>query len=928
MYRKAPVLFATGLMILSALTALAGASGGFEPVPLPAPGHRGPTPDNDSEPNNDFDNATQITGATSFEGGVGMGDTDYFKIYLSSGATADTLTVSFLALNGGGTRLTVYDPNRFETLYDGPGLDLRLQLTAFLTGYYYIFLPNMGPCNYTLTTAVGTTAFTSDNDNSPADATAIFPTSSAPYSTTATAENISDPSDFFRVHLNYSEMISTDVVKAFLDAPPAGAFAVLLYAAGMSEPLAGYVLPDPGLDQTLTFSPTAAGDYYLRVWAHHGSGQYSLKVSLFSGMADNNGMKEFAAALTKTDAQGHWYNISDDLTLGIDPDDFYLIGNTVAGQLFNCTATSTGYDAEDQTPNIQLKIHNDIEELPPTKVLADPTAYANARMAEAGNFYVQLNLTEWAGPYDLTVFTNSPPQIVSTVPNVTFSENGTDQSIMLVNVFSDPEDDPLTYTFLPYIDGWQDNLTFTVGNDAFRTVTITPKAGWNGVFGLDITATDPYGEPVTANVMQVWVQGINHRPEVINPTVGTIILEKNKPDLDQLNLTTVFQDLDVGDHLFYNVTGNESIRVSFPKDMVTQRIPTGAVTFLPNVGFIGTELMSFTATDDRGLTSDPVIVTVEVRENITEKLTVTAPPRLVMNEDGPGATVNLASNVSSNLPGDTFTFELVSVSANYAVRLTGSLANVTPAPNFVGTEELDFNVTCSHGLKAVLKLAVETQMVDEPPVFNSFSPVNLSLTMSEGETQPFKINVSDEESPLSQLKLRWALNGVNVSTGLDYSFATDYNTVSTSEGSRMFVVRVNVTDGVNTVSRSWTILVNNVNRAPTDVLATFPPDGSAFDEGAKIRFIGTGSDPDGDNVTYQWYEGTKLLGSGADFNYSKLKVGKHNITLKVSDATSATSTFVNVKVNAKPTPGFEVLYVVAALVVVAVAAVLIVRRRK
>jgi hypothetical protein len=932
MNRKASALFATGLMIVSALAAFGAAAGAPSPAPgtlLPAPGPRGSTPDNDSEPNNDFGNATLITGSVSFGGKIGQGDFDYFKIMLSSGATADTLKVTFTAHTGGGTIMQIFDPNRFTLLAaDNQLRDIELTFTAYISGYYYIYLPELGPCDYTLTTVKGTAAFASDNDNQPSEATAIFPASGAPYSTTGTANNQSDFSDFFKVRLNYTELVSTDVLKAFLQVPPAAGFSLMLYAAGQSDALAGSVLPE-GMNQTLTFSPPATGDYYLRVWAHHGSGTYSLKVSLFTGMADNNGMKEFASALDKT--APHWYNTSGDLTLGIDPDDFLVAGGAVAGQVFNCSVVSMGYDAQDRTPDIQIRLHDDLNELPPdpTDNLADPKAYANTRLAEAGNFFVQLNLTQWAGAYDLSVFTNSPPQIVSTVPNVTITENSTDKSIMLANVFTDNEDDPLTYEFIPYLDGWQANLTITVDTDQYRTVTIRPAPGWNGVFTMDINATDPYGETTTTNVQQVWVKGINHRPEVIRPDVPPVILEKNKPDYTQLNLKTVFSDPDLLDNLFFNVTGNESIRIGFPKQQENQRIPTGEVIFTPNIGFVGTEIMFFIATDNEQLASDPVMVTVDVVENITERLTVSDPPRLVMYEDSPGVTINLAANVSSNVPGDTFTFAQYGSSGNFTAVIAGSLVNITPRAEFFGVEVLTFNVTCAHGQKGVLKLTVEALWVNELPVVTPVSPPagTWSVTVNETETVPFKITVSDEETPPAQMKVRWILNGQNVSTAQNYSLATDYDTVKTSEGSKMFVVRVNVNDSVTIVTMSWNVTVRNVNRAPTEVLVTFPPDGSSFDEGAKVAFIGTGTDPDGDDLTFQWYEGTKLLGTGMYFNTTKLSARKHNITLKVSDGTSSATFNIIVKVNPKPSPGFEGVWVVAAIAVAAVASVLLMRRR-
>ena len=937
MLRKSIAMLVTGLMILSAITAHVAARGGTDGPAAAQPSARGSTPDNDSEPNNDFGNASLISGSVSFEGGVGMGDEDYYEIMLNTaptpGGNADTLDVTVTGA-GGVTQMQIFDPNQFMILMDNaPGSSLEYKFTAFMTGFYYIKLLNRGPFNYTITTTIGSAPFSSDNDNDPSSATAIAPTTGVPFTTTGTLDNASDIADFYKVHLDYTALVSTDVVEAMVTTPATGAFVVEIFAAGKSIPEMAHT-PVMGQNDSLSYSPMAAGDYFLRVWGPMGSGQYTLNVSKISGTADSNGAQALAGALSKTDELGHWFNISDNLTLGIDPDDFWLVQNAVAGQVFNCTVNSLGYNSLDRTPDMRINIYNDTDQLPPDPVinLAEPVAHANARMQVDGNFFVQLNITEWGGAYDLTIFTNSPPVVTSTVPNITFAENSTNTTIRLAQLFSDPENDPLTYNCTPYGDNLQGNVNISIGSDPEGTVTITPVAGWSGVFSMDLKAIDPYGESVTTSVQQVWVYPINHKPQVINPNPPNVVMRKNIPDFLSLNMTSIFQDPDAGNNLWYNVTGNHSLKIRFQSDPNNLFLDSGGVTIEPAQDFMGSEVLTFTATDDGfpRLTSDPVQVTVEVRDMIIEKLTVAQPPALSLNEDAPATLVDLGAYVSSNIPNDTFTFAYIaSSSSNLTVNLTpDGKVRITPQDEWSGTEVLSFTVNCSHGLEGNLSLTVQIYAVNEYPVFDGWTPSRFNVTISETDTVPFTINVSDEETPLSALKLKWTLDGVTVSSTGQYSFFTDYDTVTTSEASKLFIVRVTVNDTVAVISMSWNVTVNNINRLPTGVLITFPPTNSTFDEGGKIHFIGVGADPDGDPITFQWYEGTKLLGSGAELNYTKLGAGKHTITLKVADATSYSSSSIIVKVNKKSTPGFDGVAAVAAIAVALVAVAAIGRRKR
>ncbi|MGQ9582290.1 MAG: Ig-like domain-containing protein [Thermoplasmatota archaeon] len=921
----------TGWMAFGPLAAIP-AQVGSEGPPATPPSPRGPTPDNDSEPNNDFDNATLVTGSRSFKGGVGMGDSfDYFKIWLDTanfpGGSGDVLRVE-LRHELGMTSLRIWDTYRRELLMEyptGAGGSLSATFAAHVSGYHYIQLQDNGPCNYTLTTTVTSAPYMSDGDNDAPNATDID-AAGYPYQREATVNNSTDIYDLYKIRLNSTPGLSVDVIKVFLQVPSSADINLQLYRAGEWGPVADSVTLAEGVNESFTYSAGATGDYYLRVWAPRGSGSYMLRVSKFTGVSDGNDLLEYASEMMKSDA--HWYNVSGDLALGIDPDDYYQISGVYPEQVFNCTVTSLNYDPTDTTPNIRIILLNGTGvELPPDPPdnLARPTAEANGVAGDDGRMYIQLNLTRWAGSYDLRVRTNAPPQVLQNPPNVSIPENGTSDDIKLARVFEDPDGDPLEFTYELY-GGLEGNLEVSIGADPERTVTLSPRPGWTGAGQMVWTATDPSGLSATSMVELLLVHRINHRPEVIDPSPPLVILEKNKPDFDSLNMKSLFYDPD-GDKLWYNVSGNVSLRVTFALDKSNHIDHTGEVTLIPEIGFVGVETLVFTATDNglpTHLTSDPVTVTVEVREqSVVERITVGPIPPISLSEDGSDSSLDLSAYFSSNLEGDNFTFEHVpSAGSHLSVSLSGSVVTITPQPDWSGIETLTFVGTCSHGQNATATVAVEVMPVNDPPEIVSWSPQNSALTITEGESALFQVSATDVETPGTGLKVRWTRDGANVSSLSSYNLTTDFDTV-VGAASAVLSINVSVSDGQLSVLRNWTVTVLNLNRPPRDVRILSPVSNAAFDEGASIKFQGAAEDEDGDELSYTWWEGAKQLGEGMDFKYSKLRAGKHTITLRVSDGSAEGTAAVNVKINKKSSPGFEALWPLAAVL----ASALLMRRR-
>ena len=100
-----------------------------------------------------------------------------------------------------------------------------------------------------------------------------------------------------------------------------------------------------------------------------------------------------------------------------------------------------------------------------------------------------------------------------------------------------------------------------------------------------------------------------------------------------------------------------------------------------------------------------------------------------------------------------------------------------------------------------------------------------------------------------------------------------------------------------------------VANAGTDITAT---DGNDGDGGVLVTLNGSASsDPDGDALSYQWREGSTIVGSGPQPNVFFL-VGVHTVVLEVTDGRGGSNTdTVLVTVNAPPPPPPPTLAVTA-----------------
>jgi hypothetical protein len=154
----------------------------------------------------------------------------------------------------------------------------------------------------------------------------------------------------------------------------------------------------------------------------------------------------------------------------------------------------------------------------------------------------------------------------------------------------------------------------------------------------------------------------------------------------------------------------------------------------------------------------------------------------------------------------------------------------------------------------------------------------LDPTINEGESVEFGVMVK-APTELNVLYSWYLDSKKQLQTGSSYTYSTDFESAGVHD------VRVQVTDGIRTESRSWKVTVLEVNGPP--VAEFFPVGDPIVDEGIPIRFWVKASDPDGDPITYVWkLDGNTQTGiTGAEFEFTPGydHAGLHEVVVDLTD---------------------------------------------
>ena len=640
----------------------------------------------------------------------------------------------------------------------------------------------------------------------------------------------------------------------------------------------------------LSAAASYSGWYYYRIYGSTWGGSTSTNFTLYNGkyLAPSESDNDYLNA-TPVNRSAH---MMGNVSKAFDHYDWYSY-KVVSGDsiIINATRTSAQayYNVSVYKSNMQLVAEGGSTGSggsQPTVTLVTPAAQTDdtyfVAMIQTGvsGFGGGLSDDDPTMSYMLNFSSpNHLPELRQGFPSFTIKEDERAQTYVWDH-FNDPDGDSMTFKLTG-----NTNLRGEY-NSGIGDFEIYGRPNWYGQETATLLATDAQGASTPA-LVNVTVEPVEDSP-LLNKSLPNITMNQNST-YTGLDLSGYFVDNDTayGDKLTWGVSDNGSVMVSITA--------AGKVTLTGDISFWGVQNLTFTATD-RAQNTASGLCRVTVNHVNQPPQVKSLPPDVSVDEDD--TVVIDMSPVFWDPDGDPITI-LASGNTQINVSQQPGTMNLTvkPAKDASGFFELiKLNARDDKGLGdnyVVLKVTVNP--INDAPRITQYGPAG-DVVMNENTTQEFNVSAWDPESgPV--VNITWYLDGQPVMLGVSsYVFKPDFS----SAGNH--TVMVSIGDGDLFAMKTWNVSVVNLNREPVDLKIISPKPGVTFREGDAISLEGSAVDPDGDALTYIWFEGARELGRGRTLEVS-LAAGAHAVLLKVNDGTVTVSipqvTFV-VKANSPP----------------------------
>jgi hypothetical protein len=308
---------------------------------------------------------------------------------------------------------------------------------------------------------------------------------------------------------------------------------------------------------------------------------------------------------------------------------------------------------------------------------------------------------------------------------------------------------------------------------------------------------------------------------------------------------------------------------------------TGAsVTFQPNASLVGNHLITAEITDGYDITIASWTAQVIAPISITAHTPTSNPVVFGTNSSYAFAVTPSAS------AGVTYSYKL----DNVVQSSTQAFLQLTSADLTSGNHQLIATVTAG----GTTDSWTYNLRKNSAPVIVLGSPATSGTVIPYTTTLPVSVNASDVDG--DTLTYTWKLNGASnpsvlVGTGNSIVFTPTASQVGTN------TITVNVTDGFDPISYTWTIEVV----APT-VISTWSPTTNPVRMGASTTtaFSVTAG---GTGVTYAWTLNGSATGGGTSFvnvNGSQITSGSNTLGVSVTSSSGSDSHSFNILKNNPP----------------------------
>ncbi len=473
---------------------------------------------------------------------------------------------------------------------------------------------------------------------------------------------------------------------------------------------------------------------------------------------------------------------------------------------------------------------------------ASVTATANAQSASRS--------------FTITVTATNQAPVLAQPANMTVAEGATADQVLNA---TDADGNPLTFTLVSGPTYATVTTTSAGTGTATGSIHLAPGFSDAGTASAMVRASD--GSLSNDKTLTITVTNVNRAPTLNQPASMTVaegatanqVITGTDPDGDALT--------------FSKVSGPTYATVT------TTNATSGNIALAPGFADAGTASLVVRATDTGALTNDKTLT-------ITVTNVDRAPTLNVINNMSvaAGATADQAIS-ATDADGDAITFTssgpaFLTRTDNAQVGNTRT-GNIHLAPPLGTTGTFAASVTATANAQTASRsFTITVTSVNQAPVLNQ--PAN--MTVNEGATADQVLTGSDPDgNALTFTKVSGpvflTVTTTNATTG-NAHLAPGFSDAGTSSAT------VRASDGSLTNDKSFTITVNNVNRAPV-ANAGGPYSGAV---GVALTFHGEGSsDPDGDVLTYAWNFGDGGTGTGATPSHAYLAAGTFTVTLTVTD---------------------------------------------
>ena len=553
----------------------------------------------------------------------------------------------------------------------------------------------------------------------------------------------------------------------------------------------------------------------------------------------------------------------------------YITFEDIDNELDELTFTVT-------SSNSELLVNDDISIIESsTGITIEASPLADAYGSTTLTVTISDGELEASTTFDVSVLSlNDSP--VATNEEPTDATEDTEYVIDITSLFNDVDGDALTYTIEnnpEWLSVATNELTGTPSNDDVGTNTFS------------LIADDGSGGSVRRD-FSIEVSNTNDAPTLVSEIADISTAEDEL--LSLLINESQFEDVD-GDDLTLSASFTNADWLSF--DAVNNRL-----TGTPTNADVGTIEVTITATDGNGASvADDLTITVTNTNDTPTDLAITGVT--VAENSSIGTVIGSFSTTDVDL-GDSFTYTLVDGTGddnNTNFEISNDQLVTASEIDFESTPTFSVRVQTSDvaGLTFSKSVEITVTNVNESPTALDLSATAIDENSGSGV---FIADLSSTDQDANDTFSYELVSGEGDTDNESFSIengqlktASDFNYETKSS----YSIRIKTKDaGGLSFEESATILINDVNEAPTDISLDVNTIAENQDAGSAIGTLSTTDEDNGDSFSYTLVNGnadndsfsldenTLLTGESFDFET------KNSFSIEVTTTDSEGETFV------------------------------------